>query len=125
MPVYEYECEVCEHLFEVTRSMKEPSLTECPECGFDSLRQVLYPPTIHNPQTLGTIAERNTDRMGQYERQEKARDRHMVLPAGAESAKTPSTGKRPWWRPHRDKPDPKLAREATDAWKKHVKKEGS
>ena len=32
MPTYEYECEKCEHRFEVFQSMKEPSRKRCPKC---------------------------------------------------------------------------------------------
>ena len=32
MPTYEYECEKCEHRFEVFQSMKEPPRKRCPKC---------------------------------------------------------------------------------------------
>ena len=32
MPTYEYECEKCEHRFEVFQSMKEPPRRRCPKC---------------------------------------------------------------------------------------------
>lgn len=32
MPTYEYECLDCGHQFEVVQSMKDPHLTECPQC---------------------------------------------------------------------------------------------
>ena len=35
MPVYNYRCKDCKHEFEATQSMKEDSISECPECkGF-------------------------------------------------------------------------------------------
>lgn len=32
MPTYEYKCQTCGHRFEVVQKMKDPFLTECPEC---------------------------------------------------------------------------------------------
>lgn len=45
MPTYEYACRSCGHTFEIVRSMKDDSLTVCPECGGE-LRKVFAPPTI-------------------------------------------------------------------------------
>ena len=33
MPIYEYECEACQYLFEELQSLKDESLSECPRCG--------------------------------------------------------------------------------------------
>lgn len=33
MPIYEYECDSCNHHFEVEQSMRDNPLTECPECS--------------------------------------------------------------------------------------------
>lgn len=33
MPTYDYECESCEHRFEVFQSMKDDPVKNCPECG--------------------------------------------------------------------------------------------
>jgi putative FmdB family regulatory protein len=45
MPTYEYICRSCGHLFEIVQSMKDDSLTECPQCGGE-LRKVFAPPAI-------------------------------------------------------------------------------
>lgn len=45
MPTYEYICRSCGHLFEIVQSMRDASLTECPECGGE-LRKVFAPPAI-------------------------------------------------------------------------------
>ena len=39
MPTYEYECDSCNHRFEVEQSMHDDPLTECPECA-GSVRRV-------------------------------------------------------------------------------------
>ena len=32
MPTYDYQCQECGHQFEARQSMKDPHLTECPNC---------------------------------------------------------------------------------------------
>jgi putative FmdB family regulatory protein len=41
MPIYEYQCQACEHSFENIQRMNEPVLTECPDCGKDQLRKLV------------------------------------------------------------------------------------
>jgi putative FmdB family regulatory protein len=41
MPIYEYQCEACEHSFETIQRMNEPVLTDCPDCGKDQLRKLV------------------------------------------------------------------------------------
>ena len=45
MPTYEYVCRSCGHLFEIVQSMRDDTLTECPQCGGE-LRKVFAPPAI-------------------------------------------------------------------------------
>ena len=45
MPTYEYTCRDCGHTFDIVQSMRDESLTMCPECG-GSLRKVFAPPAI-------------------------------------------------------------------------------
>lgn len=33
MPAYEYKCETCEHIFEVSHSMNENPVMLCPDCN--------------------------------------------------------------------------------------------
>jgi putative FmdB family regulatory protein len=33
MPLYDFQCEQCEHVFEVERSMTETRTETCPKCG--------------------------------------------------------------------------------------------
>jgi putative FmdB family regulatory protein len=42
MPIYGYECTACGHNFELFRSISDPPLEECPECG-GKVRKLLYP----------------------------------------------------------------------------------
>ncbi len=39
MPIYEYQCEQCEHELEALQKMSDDPLTRCPSCGDDSLKK--------------------------------------------------------------------------------------
>jgi putative FmdB family regulatory protein len=41
MPIYEYQCQACQHAFETIQSISEPVLTECPDCGRDELKKLV------------------------------------------------------------------------------------
>ena len=47
MPIYEYECKNCGHVFDVLQKMSDDPLTECPECGQPDLRKLLSAPNFH------------------------------------------------------------------------------
>jgi putative FmdB family regulatory protein len=40
MPTYDYECDACEHEFELFQSISEPLKRKCPECGKMKLRRL-------------------------------------------------------------------------------------
>lgn len=37
MPTYDYQCQKCDHLFEVFQSMNDAKLTECPQSDCDGV----------------------------------------------------------------------------------------
>lgn len=39
MPIYEYQCESCDHEFEALQKISDPLLTDCPACEKQSLRK--------------------------------------------------------------------------------------
>ena len=39
MPIYEYQCQSCEHELEALRKISDEPLVTCPECGQDKLRK--------------------------------------------------------------------------------------
>lgn len=41
MPIYEYECESCGHLFDVLQKVSDPLLQKCPSCGQSSLKKLV------------------------------------------------------------------------------------
>lgn len=40
MPTYDYQCDACDHKFELFQAMSEPVKKKCPECGRPKLRRL-------------------------------------------------------------------------------------
>ena len=45
MPLYEYQCDACEHGFEHIQKFSDPLLTVCPKCG-GAVRKLVSSPAI-------------------------------------------------------------------------------
>ncbi len=45
MPIYEYECEKCQHRFEVLQKFNDRPLKKCPKCGA-RVNKLLSPPGL-------------------------------------------------------------------------------
>ncbi len=43
MPTYDYECDNCEHTFELFQGINDPVKRKCPECGRMKLRRLIGP----------------------------------------------------------------------------------
>lgn len=41
MPTYDYQCDACDHLFELYQGINDPKKRKCPECGKMKLRRLL------------------------------------------------------------------------------------
>jgi len=41
MPIYEYRCQHCAHELEIMQKMADDPITECPECGQNSLEKLI------------------------------------------------------------------------------------
>lgn len=41
MPIYEYQCESCDHEMEALQKMSDSPLTDCPACGEASLKKLI------------------------------------------------------------------------------------
>lgn len=41
MPIYQYECEACNHAFEELQTMGAEKLKKCPECGKNKLVRLI------------------------------------------------------------------------------------
>lgn len=47
MPTYEYACSTCDATHEVQQKMTDPTLTECPVCGKDTVRKLFSGVGVH------------------------------------------------------------------------------
>lgn len=100
MPTYQYECSNCLHGFEIYQGMLEDALERCPECSVNTLLRVLHAPMCFvkgEPTTLGHLAERNAQKFGRAECEEREL-RSKELAAKARGKKTPKKSATPWWR---------------------------
>jgi len=46
MPIYEYKCEACGHVFESLQKISDAPLVECPVCGKETLRKLISSPAF-------------------------------------------------------------------------------
>jgi len=46
MPIYEYECKACGHVFDALQKMSDNPLTDCPDCEEPQLRKLLSAPNF-------------------------------------------------------------------------------
>ena len=46
MPIYEYKCDACGHIFDTLQKISESPLTRCPECGKDALKKLVSSPAF-------------------------------------------------------------------------------
>ena len=46
MPLYEYQCDACEHRFERIQKFSDPPVDVCPHCGKGPVRKLLSSPAI-------------------------------------------------------------------------------
>lgn len=47
MPIYEYECKVCGHMFDTIQSFSEEPLTNCPVCKEPALKKLISASAFH------------------------------------------------------------------------------
>ena len=46
MPLYEYQCEACDHRFERIQKFSDPLADTCPKCGKGPVRKLISSPAI-------------------------------------------------------------------------------
>lgn len=46
MPLYEYQCKACQHVFERIQKFSDPLVRTCPSCGKDEVEQLLSAPAV-------------------------------------------------------------------------------
>ena len=75
MPTYDYECSDCGFSDEVFQKFSEETLNECPDCQSNTYGIVVLQAPIAfvrgEPTTVQHLADRNTQKLGRYEFQDK------------------------------------------------------
>ena len=81
MPTYDYECSECGYYKEVFQTFSEKPLVRCPQCKKHKFRRVILDaPHISvkgEPSTIQHLADRNTQKLGKYEIQDKMQADNM------------------------------------------------
>jgi len=75
MPTYDFECEPCAYYTEIFQNINDPDTHACPVCEQKSLKKVFISPPLGfvrgEASTIGHMAERNTEKMGRYELEDR------------------------------------------------------
>jgi putative FmdB family regulatory protein len=75
MPRYDYECSNCGYKLEdVFQSITDKPLKKCKNCNKEKLERVIFAPHVYvrgEATTIGQLAERNSEKMGKLQIQEK------------------------------------------------------
>ena len=75
MPLYDYMCSNCEHKIEdLYQSIKDKPIVKCEKCGMMTLERIIYGGDVfvrREATTIGQLADRNTKKMGRYEKESK------------------------------------------------------
>ena len=81
MPIYEYQCQACQHEFETIQKFSDAPLTRCPECGKNRLKK-----------KISAVAFRLKGG-GWYETDFKSGDKKNVASSGDAAASNDSAAK--------------------------------
>ena len=46
MPIYEYQCDDCNHVLDALQKVNDKPLVDCPECGKNSLKRLISAPNF-------------------------------------------------------------------------------
>ena len=73
MITYVYRCQDCLYEFEKEQKLSDKPISLCPKCKHKACERLICEPIVVScgPQTLGTLAEKNTAAMGKYELEDK------------------------------------------------------
>ena len=86
MPIYEYQCEKCQHTLEALQKFSEKPLRECPECGKHTLKRLISAPMFR----LAGSGWYETDFKSENERKRNLAGKDDAPPAESSAADTPA-----------------------------------
>ena len=58
MPIYEYQCQKCEEIFEKVVFISEQGPITCPKCKSKKVEQLICAPAIHNTSSKNDVLHR-------------------------------------------------------------------
>ncbi len=76
MPIYEYRCGDCGHIFDALQKMSDDPLKQCPECNENALKKLMSAPKF---RLKGS---------GWYETDFKTGDKRNIADSGSSASKT-------------------------------------
>lgn len=94
MPLYEYQCETCQHRLEVLQGISEPRLAVCPECGGELKKQFSAPSFQFKGSgwyVTDYARKGNGDKADKADKAEKA-EKAAGKESGGESGSSPKKG---------------------------------
>ncbi|WP_300618618.1 zinc ribbon domain-containing protein [Dokdonella sp.] len=86
MPIYEFECQACQAVFDRLQKISDPDPAECPECGQPRVRRRLTAPAFR----LAGSGWYETDFKKDGDKKRNLADKPDAAPAKAESAPAPA-----------------------------------
>jgi putative FmdB family regulatory protein len=86
MPIYEYQCEKCQHTLEALQKFSEKPLRECPECGKHTLKRLISAPLFR----LAGSGWYETDFKSENERKRNLAGKDDAPPTDASASDKPA-----------------------------------
>ena len=84
MPIYEYQCQACEHHFEKIQKVSDSPLVDCPQCGKPQLQKLISAPSFR----LKGSGWYETDFKTKPEKQKTTTEASDAKPKSSESGTT-------------------------------------
>lgn len=76
MPIYEYQCESCDQIYEAMQSISAAPHEVCPECS-GRLERIFSPPSLNLGHFVSGTAEKHTRRLT-FEQQAKEEEDRLL-----------------------------------------------
>ena len=99
MPIYEYQCEACEHVFESLQKISDAPLTSCPDCGAEALKKLVSAPAFrlkgggwYETDFKTGDKKKNLDSSGKAEKKKEAGDKKASSGKAADTSSKKKSG---------------------------------
>ena len=99
MPIYEYQCGACEHVFESLQKISDAPLTRCPDCGAEALKKLVSAPAFrlkgggwYETDFKTGDKKKNLDSSGKAEKKKEAGDKKASSGKAADTSSKKKSG---------------------------------